>query len=84
MKFTEDVVTHLKKVPEVQKICRGKTGWYRGKKMLKVSNGTPNLVTVLACEPDGQSAIHVYSKNCAAVIAAAHAFGKQHNVPVRG
>lgn len=82
-KLCSDVMAHLGKVPGVHKICPGSPSWYRGRKMLKVSNGTPHLVIVRVCEPEGQWPLHIYAENCGAVTAAVRVYGNQENIIVR-
>lgn len=82
-RLTNDVIAKIQSVAGVSKICPPHAGWYRGRKILKVRNGTPGVVQVLVCEPEGQHSVHVYTTDCSAVIAAMRQFAHQNSIPLR-
>ncbi len=84
-KFANEIAKKLRGAKGVTHVCDPSRGeWYRGKKMLKLANGTPGQVSVQVCEPEGQRTIYVYTTDCEATLAAAREIARKEGVNVRG
>lgn len=83
-KFAEEIQAAVEKLPQIKKTNLGAPSWYRGKKMLKMQNGTPGHVSVKICEHEGERTLHVYTTNCLETMAAIRVIAQERDVPIRG
>ena len=83
IRLTRDLERELLSRPQVTKIVRGKPSWYRGRKIIKVQNGSSGHVRIDVCVPEGQQALHVYTNDCQAVMEFVRTFAQRKDAAIR-
>lgn len=77
-----EIEREVKKLDCVTATNLGKPTWGRGKRKIKMRNGTPGLISIEICEPQGKQTLYVYSKNCAQTIGQIREYAQRNAIPI--